>query len=154
MIVTGHQWWWELTYDDSTGQGFTAANEIHVPVGRPVRFELQTADVIHSFWVPQLAGKMDIVPGQNNPTWLEARTPGVFAGPCGEYCGDQHAQMRLTVVAECARRRTLGGSPHSANPRHRAATRSSSLGRTTFMTVGCGACHTIRGTAAGGSCWP
>ena len=153
VIVTGHQWWWELTYDDSTGQEFTAANEIHVPVGRPVRFKLQTADVIHSFWVPQLAGKMDIIPGQNNTTWLEARTPGVFAGPCGEYCGDQHAQMRLTVVAD---------APETyarwvATQRQPAASSSDpqiSLGRTTFMTAGCAACHTIRGTAAGGNVGP
>jgi len=153
VVVTGHQWWWEVAYEDSAGQGFTTANEIHLPVGQPVRVKLQTGDVVHSFWVPQLAGKMDIIPGQNNETWLEARTAGTYSGPCGEYCGSQHANMRVTVVAE---------SPESyaawvAAQRQAAAAPADSqvaLGETTFMHAGCAACHTIRGTPAGGAVGP
>ncbi len=151
--VTGHQWWWEIAYDDSSGQGFTTANEMHLPVGQPIRITLQTADVIHSFWVPQLAGKTDIIPGQDNTMWIEARQPGVFSGPCGEYCGAQHAQMRLTVVAESpdayrawvATQRQVGRAPGDS---------TLATGRRTFMTAGCASCHTIRGTEAAGTVGP
>ena len=103
VTVTGHQWWWEIQYhDDEPSHTFTAANEIHLPVGQPVRFDVQTADVIHTLWVPELAGKIQLIPGQHNSLWLEARVPGVFSGPCSQYCGTQHAHMRITVVAEPA----------------------------------------------------
>ena len=153
IVITGHQWWWEVAYRDSTGHAFTTANELHIPVGQAVRVVVQTGDVLHAFWVPQLAGKMQLMPGQANQTWLEARTPGIYDGPCGMYCGSQHAHMRLTVVAE---------SPEAyagwlANQSRAAPTPTDTtiaLGRTTFMRVGCAACHTIRGTRAGGGVGP
>ncbi|MBV8910631.1 MAG: cytochrome c oxidase subunit II, partial [Gammaproteobacteria bacterium] len=99
--VTGHQWWWEVRYDAAEpDQIITTANEIHIPVDTRVEVRLRGADVIHSFWVPQLTGKTDTIPGQINVSWLEARRPGRYLGQCTEYCGWQHAKMRLEVVAE------------------------------------------------------
>ncbi|HEX4270485.1 MAG TPA: cytochrome c oxidase subunit II, partial [Rhizomicrobium sp.] len=99
--VTGKQWWWQVRYlSDDVSRQFTTANEIHIPVGRPVRLKLIGGDVIHSFWVPQLAGKMDAIPGQTNETWLEADRPGTYRGQCTEYCGLEHARMGLLVVAQ------------------------------------------------------
>ena len=94
--VTGHQWWWELQYRDSLAQNWvTTANEIHIPVGRPVVLELLSTDVIHSFWPPTLSQKRDLIPGKDNSLWLQADTPGVYRGQCAEYCGQQHAKMAL-----------------------------------------------------------
>ena len=94
--VVGHQWWWEVRYKDVDASNvFTTANEIHIPVGVPVLFNLHGADVIHSFWVPNLAGKRDLIPGKINSIWLQADKPGVYRGQCAEYCGLQHAQMAL-----------------------------------------------------------
>ena len=89
---------------DDPAQVFTTANEIHIPAGVPVRFRLIGGDVIHSFWVPQLSGKTDLIPGQINETWLEARAPGTYSGQCTEYCGVEHAHMSLVVIAAIARR--------------------------------------------------
>jgi len=101
LDVTAHQWWWEVQVGDSVaGDAFVTANEVHVPVGVPIRVRVQTADVIHSFWVPELGGKMDVIPGQMNETWLRADRPGIYRGACAEYCGMQHAHMAFTVVAE------------------------------------------------------
>ena len=98
--VTGHQWWWQVRYlDDEPSQSFVTANEIHIPVGKPVAVTLASADVIHSFWVPALTGKTDLIPGQTNQTWFEASEPGLYRGQCTEYCGAQHAHMGLLVVA-------------------------------------------------------
>ena len=152
--VTGHQWWWEVTYSqaDNPELGFTTANEVHLPVGEPVRVRLHSADVIHSFWLPQIAGKMDVVPGQVNETWLEARKAGDSRGMCGEYCGLQHAVMALDVTAE---------SPEAfrqwADERRSGATvpttRSASAGRVVFARS-CGACHAVVGTSALGRVGP
>jgi cytochrome c oxidase subunit II len=98
--VTGKQWWWQARYlSDDVSQQFATANEIHIPTGVPVRLKLIGGDVIHSFWVPQLAGKMDAIPGQTNETWIEASAPGTYRGQCTEYCGLQHSKMALLVVA-------------------------------------------------------
>ena len=97
VVVVGHQWWWEVRYPAS---GVVSANEVHLPVGRRVRIALRTDDVNHSFWVPQLAGKTDLVAGQTNTIWLEADTAGTYYGECGEFCGMQHAHMGLAVVAD------------------------------------------------------
>ncbi|WP_164102417.1 cytochrome c oxidase subunit II [Candidatus Laterigemmans baculatus] len=94
--VVGHRWWWEIEYP---GQGIVTANEIYIPVGEPVQLELTSADVIHSFWVPQLHGKRDLLPGQTSAFWIEAERAGVFRGQCAEFCGLQHAHMALTVEA-------------------------------------------------------
>lgn len=98
--VTGHQWWWQVVYKDDDGEPlFETANEFHVPVGRPVRFVLRSADVIHSFWVPLLGGKTDMIPGQENVAWLRADTAGTYRGQCAEYCGLQHAHMAFDLFA-------------------------------------------------------
>ncbi len=99
--VSARQWWWSFGYEPAAGAaGFVTANEIHIPVGRPVRFLLTSPDVIHSFWVPALGGKTDVIPGRTNETWLEADKPGIYRGQCAEYCGVEHAEMALFVVAE------------------------------------------------------
>ncbi len=97
VLVIGHQWWWEVRYPQT---GVVSANEVHIPVGRRVRIALRTDDVNHSFWIPQLAGKTDLVAGQTNTIWLEADTAGIYYGECGEFCGEQHAHMGLAVVAD------------------------------------------------------
>lgn len=97
--VTAHQWWWEVRYPDVAGEALHDANEIHIPVGRPVDVHLTTADVIHSFWVPRLGGKLDAIPGQENVLRLRADAPGVYRGQCSEFCGAQHARMGFHVEA-------------------------------------------------------
>ena len=154
LDVTGHQWWWEVTYSQANDPelGFTTANEVHLPVGEPVRVRLHSADVIHSFWLPQIAGKMDVIPGQVNETWVEARKPGKSRGMCGEYCGMQHAMMALDVTAE-----SPAAFRQWANERRAAAaaptTRSSSAGRVVFVRS-CGACHSVVGSEALGRVGP
>src|SRR5579871_5495912 len=98
LTIVAHQWWWELRY----ASGVVTANEIHIPGGRRVLVALQSSDVIHSFWIPQLHGKMDAVPGQTNYIWLEADRPGSYEGACSEYCGVAHARMRTVVIAQPA----------------------------------------------------
>lgn len=151
--VRGHQWWWEVIYhDDQPSRMFTTANEIHVPVGVPVRFELKSMDVIHSFWIPKLGGKTDVIPGQTNITWLEADTPGVFRGQCSEYCGQQHAHMALAVYADQPAsferwkdaQLNAAGAPTDARLQ---------AGEQNFI-LKCGACHTVRGTPANGHVGP
>ncbi len=99
LVVVGHQWWWEARYPKS---GAITANEIHIPVGQKLLVRLESADVVHDFWVPRLARKMDMVPGHPNQIWLEADQPGTYYGACAEYCGNQHAWMRFLVIAEPA----------------------------------------------------
>jgi cytochrome c oxidase subunit 2 len=151
--VVGHRWWWEVRYIDSLPATITTtANELHVPVGQPVRLELSTADVIHSFWVPELAGKTDLIPGQHNVAWVQADRPGVYWGTCGEYCGLEHARMQLTVVAEspAAFRRWLDQQRRPAE----LATASAMAGQAIVTGGACALCHTIRGTRAGGALGP
>ena len=95
--VVGHQWWWEFDYLD---QGFATANELHIPVGTTVQIQLESRDVIHSFWVPQLAGKTDVVPGQHNTMWLTGDQVGEYLGQCAEFCGEEHALMRFKVFVD------------------------------------------------------
>jgi cytochrome c oxidase subunit 2 len=99
LVVTGHQWWWEVSYP---GQGIVTANEIHIPTDRLMLVHLISADVIHDFWIPQLARKMDLTPGYPTDIWLQADRPGVYLGACAEFCGAQHAWMRIRVIAEPA----------------------------------------------------
>lgn len=151
--VIGHQWWWELRYSDRNGaNAFVTANEIHIPVGHPVRFVLTTADVIHSFWVPQLAGKTDLIPGRRNATWFQADTPGTYLGLCGEYCGLQHAHMHVAVMAEDAPAFRAWWSGQIA-ARAPPATKEIANGENVFLSR-CSACHTIRGTSAAGKIGP
>lgn len=153
LQVTAHQWWWEARYlDPAGGQAFTTANEIHIPAGQPVRIELTSPDVIHSFWVPRLGGKMDVIPGVRNVTWIQADQPGVYRGECGEYCGLQHARMAFVVFADTAddyarwRAAQLVPAilPTAAEP---------ARGEQLFLSR-CAACHTIAGTPAGGLAGP
>jgi cytochrome c oxidase subunit 2 len=155
--ITGQQWWWHVEYypDDPVRQAITA-NEIHIPVGRPVALKLLSADVIHSLWIPNLHGKRDLVPGRDTWLWLQADKPGVYRGQCGEYCGLQHAHMSLVAVAEPADafERWLAGQRAPAAP---AATSSGPLqarGREIVEKGPCAMCHGIRGTGAGGRTAP
>ncbi|RIK92059.1 MAG: cytochrome c oxidase subunit II, partial [Proteobacteria bacterium] len=152
--VTGLQWWWRVTYPSEPASGTVeTANEIHVPVGRVVRLDLSAGDVIHSFWVPRLHGKRDLIPGRATQIRLRADAPGVYEGQCAEFCGHQHANMNLVVVAEppaeferwLAAQRALAQAP---------ATPDEQRGQQVFATRGCLLCHAIRGTDANGRTGP
>jgi cytochrome c oxidase subunit 2 len=155
--VTAHQWWWEFRYvSDRPDRSFTTANELHLPVGKPVRVELTTSDVIHSFWIPALAGKTDTIAGQRNITWIEASEPGVYRGQCTEYCGLQHAHMGLIAVAEPPDQFEAWWSRQLEGPRlpDREPQLDQALqGQNAFMR-NCAVCHTVRGTNAGGRVGP
>lgn len=148
--VTGHQWWWEVVYPE---QGVVTANEIHVPVGQPVRLHLISEDVIHSFWVPQLHGKLDMIPGQTNSFTIEATTAGVYRGLCAEFCGIQHARMLFLIVAqppaEFAAWLEAQQSPAAA-PVDALAVQ----GQEIFLETPCAQCHAVAGTAAAGRLGP
>lgn len=149
VVAIGHQWWWEFQYPDL---GITTASELYVPVGVPIDVEIKSVDVLHSFWVPQLAGKMDATPGQINKLWFEASTPGKYYGHCTEYCGDSHANMRFFVMAQeqadfdkwVRNEKSNGLAPASV---------SEINGQRVFMQ-GCNACHAVTGTAAMGAVGP
>ncbi len=147
VTVNAHMWWWEVRYrDPATGADVRTANEIRIPVGRPVYFALTSADVIHSFWVPQLAGKMDMLPGRMQHLLVTAKEPGVWRGQCAEFCGAQHAQMALHVV---------GLEPQAfdawlaaqARPAPAPASARQELGRRAFVENRCNACHTVHGVS-------
>jgi cytochrome c oxidase subunit 2 len=147
--VTASQWWWSARYPNADpARIFTTANEIHIPVGQPVRLELVSSDVIHSFWIPQLAGKMDMIPGQTNVSWLQADQPGTYRGQCAAFCGAQHAHMALTVVAESVPAFAAWEEnqllPDAMN---------GGRGQQIFETH-CGVCHTIRGRTPAGIVGP
>ncbi|BEP35089.1 cytochrome c oxidase subunit II [Variovorax sp. V59] len=144
--VTGHMWWWEVRYRDAaSGAEVVTANEIRIPVGRPIYFGLGSADVIHSFWVPSLGGKMDMLPGRVQHLLLQADRPGTWRGQCAEYCGEQHARMALHVVAEepAAFDAWLAAQARPAA----AASREIERGREAFLAHRCNACHTVRGVS-------
>jgi cytochrome c oxidase subunit 2 len=152
--VTGHQWWWELRYDEPRpDQSFTTANEIYIPVGEPVRLKLQSTDVIHSFWVPSLHGKMDLIPGQTNDLQFVAARPGVYRGQCAEFCGLQHAKMGVLIVAlprteyDAWRAKQIQAAQSPVEPQRQ-------KGQQVFLTNSCVMCHTIRGTPAGSRVGP
>ena len=154
IAVTGRMWWWDVRYPDGPGgAAVRTANEIRVPVGRPVEVIVTTADVIHSFWVPSLAGKIDMIPNRVNRLRLQADRPGVFRGQCAEYCGAQHAAMAFHVVAEPpeAFAAWLRGQAAPAREPDRAELVH---GRRLFLDSGCGACHAVRGTPADGQFGP
>ena len=153
ITITGHQWWWELRYDDGGGAPFTTANEIHIPVGQRVRLHLRTGDVIHSFWVPELAGKTDLIPGRKNTMWIEADSAGTYRGQCAEYCGLQHAHMAIQVVAE-PEEQYAAWATHQRAPAAEPVDRDTWMGRQAFAGSGCAACHTVRGTRAQGIVGP
>ncbi len=152
--VTGHQWWWQVEYlDPVPGRRVTTANEIHIPVGKPVLFRLVSHDVIHSFWVPNLHGKRDMIPGHDTEYWLQAGRPGVYRGFCAEFCGHQHAHMGLLVIAE---------PPAAFDAWYAAQLQPSVLpstplqqrGRQLVESLPCALCHNIQGSQASGRTGP
>lgn len=152
--VVGHQWWWEIQYlEGGVDRHFETANEIHIPAGRPVNIELESFDVIHSFWVPRLHGKVDLIPGQPNLIQIQADQPGEFSGQCAEFCGAQHAHMRLLVVAQ-PEAEYQAWLTSQLNPGAQPVNGDEMLGQQLFMGAPCALCHTIRGTEAGGNVGP
>lgn len=154
VSVTGSMWWWDVRYrDPATGAEVRTANEIRIPVGRPVFIALDSADVIHSFWVPQLAGKIDMLPGRIQHLLLSAQQPGTYRGQCAEYCGEQHAKMALHVVAleQPAFDAWLAAQ---AQPASEAVTARQQAGRAAFLANRCDACHAVRGAGAEGRLGP
>ncbi|WP_425468186.1 cytochrome c oxidase subunit II [Paraburkholderia guartelaensis] len=152
VTVTAYDWWWKVTYRTPDGASFATANEIHMPTGQPVRVDLQSADVVHAFWVPALAGKTQAIPGQTNHQWLQADQPGVWRGQCTQFCGPQHAHMAMEVVAQPpddfahwldAQAKAAAPAPDGAPTR----------GEKLFMAR-CAGCHTVRGTQADGAQGP
>lgn len=151
--VVGEQWWWRVAYSGTDGARIASANEIRIPVGQPVEFTLKSADVIHSFWVPSLGGKIDMTPGRTTRLRLEAERPGVYRGQCAEYCGGPHALMAFDVVALPPADYQTWLARETA-PARAATTDAAKRGETLFIAAGCGACHTVRGTTADGTIGP
>lgn len=146
--ISGHQWWWEITYSDpEPDKMIRTANEIHIPIGRPVLLRLATRDVIHSFWVPNLHGKRDLIPGRVNKYWIQADRPGVYRGQCAEFCGLQHAHMALDVVAEKPEDFDRW-EKHQQTPAQEPQTPEQVRGREVFLSAPCVNCHAITGTDA------
>lgn len=157
--ITGEMWWWRVDYLGDNGQPqLRDANELHIPTGRTVLLELESNDVIHSFWVPRLSGKLDMIPGRRNVMKIQADEPGVYGGQCAEYCGGPHALMGFVVVAHepaefarwlAARKQRLQqAAPATATPA------SVSRGAQLFQSTGCAACHRVAGTEANGLAGP
>lgn len=152
--IVGHQWWWEIHYlNDDPSMEVTTANELHIPVGKEVNIEVETRDVMHSFWIPALHGKVDLVPGMKNFIRVQASQAGSYTGQCAEYCGAEHARMRLLAIAQAPDeyeawlegQRKPGEKPTSAE---------ATAGEKTFLSGPCSMCHTVRGTVAGGTVAP
>jgi cytochrome c oxidase subunit 2 len=151
--VVGEQYWWRIRYHPAQGAPFELANELRLPVGEPVQFQLSSPDVIHAFWIPALGGKMDMIPGRTNRLTLEPTRTGTFRGVCAEFCGTSHALMAFDVVVLpkaqfeqwLAAQRQPAASPVDAR---------ALLGRERFFANGCAACHTVRGTEARGITGP
>ena len=154
LNISAHQWWWEVNIADSVpSHSFTTANEIHVPVGVPILLRVQSYNVIHSFWVPELGGKIDVIPGQINESWIRADRAGLFRGQCAEYCGLQHSHMAFTVIAQpsaeyeaWASAQRMAGAPPTGDT-------SVAAGEAVF-TRSCGGCHAVRGSGALGRVGP
>jgi cytochrome c oxidase subunit 2 len=144
LQIVAHQWWWEVRYPST---GIVTANEVHMPIHRPEQIGLLSADVIHDFWVPELGRKMDVIPGTENRLWLAADAPGIYLGACAEYCGQEHAWMRIRVVAQTLadfqkweREQLLVPPPPYS--------KTAAQGAQDFQQLSCASCHTIRGTPA------
>jgi cytochrome c oxidase subunit 2 len=152
--ITGRQWWWEIRYVDPVAANrFTTANEIHIPVGRPVELSLTSSDVIHSLWVPELHGKRDLIPAYGTRLRLQADRPGVYRGQCAEFCGYQHAKMSLLIIAE--NEPDFAAWQHAQRQPARAPqSDQEKRGQQVFLSGTCIMCHTIQGTPAGGRVAP
>ena len=152
--VTGHQWWWDIQYlDERSDHIAQTANELHVPVGERVRIILASSDVIHSFWVPNLHGKRDLIPGQKSIFVIQADKAGLYRAQCAEFCGLQHAKLAFIVIAEpkhdfeqwLATMRASAAQPKTADEQR---------GQQVFLSTSCGMCHAIKGTSAGSRVGP
>jgi cytochrome c oxidase subunit II len=145
VSITGHQWWWQIRYRDPLGGGdIVTANELHLPAGRPVRLALDSADVIHSFWAPLLAGKRDLLPGRITHLWLRIDRAGLYRGECAEFCGEQHARMPMRVVAHSEDAFTQWLTSQR-EPAAAPFTELQRRGRQALQDEGCTACHAVRG---------
>ncbi|WP_291689483.1 cytochrome c oxidase subunit II [Bradyrhizobium sp.] len=152
--VSGLQWWWNVQYFGATpAENFQTANEIHIPVGRNVRFQLEGDDVIHSFWVPSLAGKQDLIPGRPNELSVRAERAGIYRGQCAEFCGMQHAHMAFFVIAE-PQADFDRWAEMQRQPAAQPADSEAAAGQQAFLSKPCAACHSVRGTAATGTSGP
>jgi cytochrome c oxidase subunit 2 len=147
--IVGHQWWWEFEYPEFK---FTTANELHLPANAIVSVDLESVDVIHSFWVPQLGGKTDAIPGRTNQMWFQAGQIGTFHGQCAEFCGIQHADMRFSVVVEPEDQFRAWVERQQAQVAAKSG--AAAQGEQVFMTGACIGCHTIDGTKAVGKVGP
>ena len=153
--ITGEMWWWRVAYLDGAGQPiWHDANELHIPVGQPVVLELESADVIHSFWVPRLSGKLDMIPGRRNIMRIQADAPGTYGGQCAEYCGGPHALMGFAVIAHDPAAFAELTAQRSAQQASAAAVADDGAGAALFASAGCAACHRIAGTPANGLAGP
>lgn len=144
LVIVAHQWWWELHYPK---QGFYSANEIHVPVNTKLLLELESADVVHDFWVPALGKKVDAIPGHPNTLWLTVVRPGVFLGTCDEFCGTEHAWMRIRVIGQ-PKDEFDAWAAHQALPAPEPSSPEASRGAELFNDMTCASCHAIGGTTA------
>jgi cytochrome c oxidase subunit II len=152
--LTGYQWWWKAEYEHPVwSRRITTANELHLPVGQPVTLALTGADVIHSFWIPNVHGKRDMIPGEINLISFRIDRPGVYRGQCGEYCGLQHAHMALFIVAE-PKAEFDAWYTHQVKPAAQPSGETQTRGLQVFTQGPCSLCHTIRGTLAGGQAAP
>jgi cytochrome c oxidase subunit 2 len=148
--VDGHQFWWEVRYADL---GVVTANEIHLPVDRPILLRVRSVDVIHSFWIPSLAGKIDLLPDKTNTMSFSASEAGTYRGVCAEFCGLQHAKMALTAFVTSEEEFVEWGR-HQAEPATEITDEAAVRGQEMFLSAGCPECHTIRGTPADGNTGP
>ena len=150
LTVTGHQWWWEGQY---SGASFRIANEFHVPVGRDVTADLLSVDVIHSFWIPQMGGKTDMIPGKLNHTSFTPVKVGRYVGVCSEFCGSQHAHMRMLLFVDTSAQYAAWFA-NQDKPAAAPTTPAGVAGAAAIRTLGCGGCHTLRGTPLKGRYGP
>ena len=152
--LTGYRWWWKVEYPNpEAAKTLTTANELHIPVGRPVLINTYSQDVIHSFWIPALHGKRDLIPGNPSAIWLQADQPGVFEGQCAEFCGFQHAHMRLVLVAE-PEEKFQQWLEAQRQPSRAPENSMAQRGQEIFVSGPCALCHSIRGTDANGQVAP
>lgn len=154
ILIIGHQWWWQIEYlDDDPSQRFTTANELHIPINRPVNIQVESNDVMHSFWIPALHGKVDLIPGQSNYIRLEADSPGEYLGQCAEFCGAEHARMHLLAIAQPPEE-FAAWREQQLKPATEPTTEDAQEGQKLFLSSSCSMCHQIRGTISGGRVAP
>lgn len=154
ILIVGHQWWWEIHYlNDDRSKQFITANELHLPLGKPMNIRLETRDVMHSFWVPALHGKVDLIPGMPNYLRLEASQLGEYQGECAEFCGAEHARMRILTVVQTPDEYEAWVSGQ-LQPAHEPTADPALAGQKLFLAGPCSLCHMVRGTQALGTTAP